>query len=137
MSQDNIDLPKVGTNTDGKAPSMTIPKSDPPKKLVSNYVIEGKGDVVKDSDSVVVNYIASIWKDGKEFDSTYKQGKPANFPIGQLTFKGLKEGLAGKKVGSRVLIVPPAGLSPSATRSSRASRRTPRWSSPWTFSATM
>ncbi|MDG4860201.1 FKBP-type peptidyl-prolyl cis-trans isomerase [Streptomyces sp. T-3] len=109
VSQDNIDLPKVGTNLDGKAPSLTIPtKSDPPKKLVSNYVIEGKGDVVKDSDTVIANYVASVWKDGKEFDSTYKQGgKPANFPIGQLTFKGLKEGLSGKKVGSRVLIVAP------------------------------
>ncbi|MFF0435913.1 FKBP-type peptidyl-prolyl cis-trans isomerase [Streptomyces sp. NPDC004327] len=107
VAQDDKDLPKVGTNTDGKQPSLTIPKVAPPTKLVSNYVLESKGEVVKDTDTVVVNYVAALWKDGKVFDSTYVQGKPANFPLGQLTLKGLKDGIAGKKVGSRVLIVAP------------------------------
>ncbi|NEE45463.1 FKBP-type peptidyl-prolyl cis-trans isomerase, partial [Streptomyces sp. SID8455] len=56
VAQDNIDLPKVGTNDDGKAPKVTIPKSDPPKKLASNYILESDGEVIKESDSVVVNY---------------------------------------------------------------------------------
>ncbi|MGW0119340.1 FKBP-type peptidyl-prolyl cis-trans isomerase [Streptomyces sp. NPDC003327] len=107
VAQENKDLPKVGTNTDGKAPSLTIPKVDPPTKLVSNYVIESKGEVVKNTDTVVVNYVAALWKDGKVFDSTYERGKPENFPLAQLTLKGLKDGLVGKKVGSRVLIVAP------------------------------
>lgn len=103
-----MDLPKVGTNTDGKAPSLTVPsKVDPPKKLVSNYVLESKGDVVKETDSVVVNYVAKLWKDGKEFDNTYKTGKTATFPLAQVTLKGLKDGLIGKKIGSRVLLVVP------------------------------
>ncbi|MEU7020834.1 FKBP-type peptidyl-prolyl cis-trans isomerase [Streptomyces sp. NPDC046203] len=107
VAQDDKDLPKVGTNTDGKAPSLTVPKVDAPTKLVSNYVLESKGEVVKATDTVVVNYVAALWKDGKVFDSTYTAGKPANFPLGQLTLKGLKDGLVGKKVGSRVLIVAP------------------------------
>lgn len=107
VAQDNIALPKVGTNTDGKAPTVTIPKTDPPKKLVSNYILESKGDVIKDTDSVVVNYVALLWKDSKEFDSTYKVGKTQTFPLGQVTLKGLKNGLVGKKVGSRVLLVVP------------------------------
>lgn len=107
VAQENKDLPKVGTNTDGKAPSLTIPKVDPPTKLVSNYILESKGEAVKATDTVVVNYVASIWKDGKVFDSTYQAGKPANFPLANLTLKGLKDGLVGKKVGSRVLIVAP------------------------------
>lgn len=108
VAQDNIDLPKVGTETDGKAPSLTIPsKVDPPKKLVSNYVLESKGDVVKDTDTVVVNYVAKLWKDGKEFDNTYTTGKTATFPLAQVTLKGLKDGMVGKKVGSRVLLVVP------------------------------
>ncbi|WP_406380290.1 FKBP-type peptidyl-prolyl cis-trans isomerase [Streptomyces sp. NBC_01618] len=108
VAQDNIDLPKVGTNTDGKAPKVTIPtKSDPPKKLVSNYILESKGDVVKDTDSVVVNYVALLWKDGKTFDSTYSTGKTQTFPLAQVTLKGLKNGLVGKKIGSRVLLVIP------------------------------
>ncbi|MDV9187610.1 FKBP-type peptidyl-prolyl cis-trans isomerase [Streptomyces sp. SR27] len=107
VAQDNKDLPKVGTNTDGKAPTLTVPKVDPPTKLVSNYVLESKGEAVKATDTVVVNYVAALWKDGKVFDSTYTTGKPANFPLEQLTLKGLKDGLVGKKIGSRVLIVAP------------------------------
>ncbi|MFG2331959.1 FKBP-type peptidyl-prolyl cis-trans isomerase [Streptomyces sp. NPDC048604] len=110
VAQDNKDLPKVGVNTDGKEPSVTVPKVDPPTKLVSNYVIEGKGEAVKDSDTVVVNYVALLWKDGKKFDSTYDMGKTANFPLPQLTLKGLKDGMVGKKIGSRVLIVAPPNM---------------------------
>ncbi|MFE3514422.1 FKBP-type peptidyl-prolyl cis-trans isomerase [Streptomyces sp. NPDC059166] len=107
VAQDDAGLPKVGTNTDGKAPSVEIPKSDPPKKLVSNYVLESKGEVVKDTDSVVVNYVGQLWKGGKVFDSTYQTGKTQTFPLAQVTLKGLKTGLVGKKVGSRVLLVIP------------------------------
>ncbi|WP_329452158.1 FKBP-type peptidyl-prolyl cis-trans isomerase [Streptomyces sp. NBC_01724] len=108
VAQDNVDLPKVGANTDGKAPSVKIPeKTDPPKKLVSNYVLESNGEVIKETDSVVVNYVGLLWKDGKTFDSTYAQGKTQTFPLAQVTLKGLKNGLIGKKIGSRVLLVIP------------------------------
>ncbi|MFD9498509.1 FKBP-type peptidyl-prolyl cis-trans isomerase [Streptomyces sp. NPDC060035] len=107
VAQDNIDLPKVGTNTDGKAPTVTFPKGNPPKKLVSNYILESDGDVIKETDSIVVNYEAFLWKGGKKFDSTYDTGKTATFPLAQITVKGLKNGLVGKKVGSRVLLVIP------------------------------
>ncbi|QNE78328.1 FKBP-type peptidyl-prolyl cis-trans isomerase [Streptomyces finlayi] len=107
VAQDNIDLPKVGTKTDGKAPTVTIPKSDPPKKLVSSYVLESDGEVIKESDSVVVNYVGLLWKGSKPFDSTYQTGKTATFPLAQITLKGLKDGLVDKKVGSRVLLVIP------------------------------
>ncbi|WP_406388831.1 FKBP-type peptidyl-prolyl cis-trans isomerase [Streptomyces sp. NBC_00887] len=107
VAQDNIDLPKVGTNTDGKAPKVTFPKGNPPKKLVSHYILESDGDVIKETDSLVVNYEAYLWKGGKKFDSTYDTGKTATFPLAQITVKGLKNGLVGKKVGSRVLLVIP------------------------------
>ncbi|MGC9537974.1 FKBP-type peptidyl-prolyl cis-trans isomerase [Streptomyces sp. UG1] len=108
VAQDNIDLPKVGTNTDGRAPEVTVPKdTDPPKKLVSNYVLESDGAAVKDTDTVVVNYVALLWEGGKKFDSTYDTGKTATFPLDQMAIKGLKNGLVGKKAGSRVLLVLP------------------------------
>ncbi|QOV39471.1 FKBP-type peptidyl-prolyl cis-trans isomerase [Streptomyces ferrugineus] len=108
VAQDSTDLPKVGTNTDGKAPEVTMPKdTDPPKKLVSNYVLESDGAVVKGTDSVVVNYVALLWEGGKKFDSTYQRGKTETFALDQMAIKGLKNGLAGKKAGSRVLLVLP------------------------------
>lgn len=107
VAQDNIDLPKVGTNADGKAPSVTVPKSDPPKKLVSNYILEGTGAELTAKDTVVVHYEALLWAGGKKFDSTYDAGKTQSFPLDQVTLKGLKDGLVGKKIGSRVLLVIP------------------------------
>ncbi|MFC9733200.1 FKBP-type peptidyl-prolyl cis-trans isomerase [Streptomyces roseolus] len=108
VAQENKDLPKVGTNTDGKAPSLTVPKTDAPTKLVSNYVIEGKGEAVKATDTLTVQYQGVLWKDGKKFDSSYDRGAPATFPLANV-IKGWSKGLEGKKVGSRVmLVVPPA-----------------------------
>ncbi|MGW1890890.1 FKBP-type peptidyl-prolyl cis-trans isomerase [Streptomyces sp. NPDC002004] len=106
VAQDNIDLPKVGTNTDGKAPSVDVPKKSAPTKVVSTYVIEGDGPVVKPTDQLLVQYKGVLWADGKEFDSTYKRGQLASFSLQQVV-KGWQEGLAGKKVGSRVLVVVP------------------------------
>ncbi|NEC47185.1 FKBP-type peptidyl-prolyl cis-trans isomerase [Actinospica acidiphila] len=109
VAQDNIDLPKVGTNTDGKAPSIEVPDSDAPKKLVANYVIEGDGEKVGAEDSVLVQYKGVLWDGGKEFDSTYGRGQLTSFSLQQVV-KGWAQGLTGKKVGSRVLIVIPPKL---------------------------
>jgi peptidylprolyl isomerase len=109
VAQDNVDLPKVGTNTDGKAPSLEIPKTDPPKKLVANYVLEGDGDELAAESTVLVQYKGVQWSDGKEFDSTYAKKQLVSFSLQQVV-KGWSQGLTGKKVGSRVLIVIPPDL---------------------------
>ncbi|MFF4822402.1 FKBP-type peptidyl-prolyl cis-trans isomerase [Streptomyces sp. NPDC001312] len=109
VAQDNADLPKVGTNTDGAAPSVTVPKTAAPKKLVADYVIEGDGPVVKPQNTVLVQYKGVLWDGGKEFDSTYKRDALTSFSLQQVV-KGWADGLAGKKVGSRVLIVVPPAL---------------------------
>ncbi|MEU9235484.1 FKBP-type peptidyl-prolyl cis-trans isomerase [Streptomyces subrutilus] len=111
VAQENKDLPKVGTNTDGKEVSVTVPKDTAePGKLVSNYVLEGDGAVVKDTDNVVVKFNGKTWKDDKAFESTYTSDTTVTWPMEQLSVKGLKEGLLGKKVGSRVLLVIPPDL---------------------------
>ncbi|MER5430382.1 FKBP-type peptidyl-prolyl cis-trans isomerase [Streptomyces sp. NPDC002588] len=109
VAQSDPKLPKVGTNTDGKAPSVEIPKADPPSKLVSNYVIEGDGDAVAADDSVLVQYEGVVWDTGKEFDSTYSRKSLTSFSLQQVV-KGWAQGLTGKKVGSRVVIVIPPSL---------------------------
>ncbi|MET9379576.1 FKBP-type peptidyl-prolyl cis-trans isomerase [Streptomyces sp. NPDC002928] len=109
VAQDDADLPKVGTNTDGGAPSIEVPKVDPPTKLVANYVIEGAGDEVGAEDSVLVQYKGVLWDSGKEFDSTYGRKALTSFGLSQVV-KGWAQGLTGKKVGSRVLIVVPPDL---------------------------
>ncbi|MBQ1000610.1 FKBP-type peptidyl-prolyl cis-trans isomerase [Streptomyces nigra] len=109
VAQDDADLPKVGTNTDGKAPSIEVPKTDPPKKLVANYILEGDGDEVAAENTVLVQYKGVQWDTGKEFDSSYAAKQLVSFPLAQVV-KGWSQGLTGKKVGSRVLIVIPPEL---------------------------
>ncbi|MEU0942204.1 FKBP-type peptidyl-prolyl cis-trans isomerase [Streptomyces canus] len=107
VAQGDAKLPKVGTNTDGKAPSIEIPKADAPTKLVSEYVIEGDGDKVAADSTLLVQYKGVVWNTGKEFDSTYSRKQLASFSLQQVV-KGWAQGLTGKKVGSRVLIsIPP------------------------------
>ncbi|MET9762994.1 FKBP-type peptidyl-prolyl cis-trans isomerase [Streptomyces sp. NPDC006372] len=108
-AQDDADLPKVGTNTDGKAPSIEVPKADAPTKLVAEYVLEGDGEKVAADDSVLVQYKGVLWDGGKEFDSSYANKQLVSFSLQQVV-KGWAQGLTGKKVGSRVLIVIPPKL---------------------------
>jgi peptidylprolyl isomerase len=109
VAQNNPDLPKVGANTDGKAPSISVPKAAAPENLVANYVIEGDGPVVKAENTVLVQYQGVLWDSGKEFDSTYQRNALTSFSLQQVV-KGWSQGLTGKKVGSRVLIVVPPAL---------------------------
>ncbi len=109
VAQDDADLPKVGTNTDGKAPSIEVPKATAPKKLVAEYVLEGDGEKVAADDSVLVQYKGVLWDGGKEFDSSYANKQLVSFSLQQVV-KGWAQGLTGKKVGSRVLIVIPPAL---------------------------
>ncbi|MFF4801925.1 FKBP-type peptidyl-prolyl cis-trans isomerase [Streptomyces sp. NPDC001351] len=109
VAQKDAALPKVGTNTDGAAPSIDVPKKAAPTKLVANYVIEGDGPVVGAQDTVLVQYKGVFWDSGKEFDSSYSRGALTSFGLQQVV-KGWGQGLTGKKVGSRVLIVVPPNL---------------------------
>lgn len=109
VAQTDAALPKVGTNTDGKAPSITVPKTKAPAKLVAQYVLEGDGPVVAAGDTLLLQYKGVLWTTGKEFDASYTHGQLAAFPLANL-IKGWQQGLAGKKVGSRVMLVTPPDL---------------------------
>ncbi|MFF8404960.1 FKBP-type peptidyl-prolyl cis-trans isomerase [Streptomyces sp. NPDC014846] len=112
VAQDDPALPKVATNTDGQVPKVTVPKSDPPKKLVSAYVLEGDGPELKADQTVLCQFQGLVWEGGKTFQRTYGSGRLSQFSLEQMeqTVKGLAQGLTGKKVGSRVLVVVPPEL---------------------------
>ncbi|AYN42210.1 FKBP-type peptidyl-prolyl cis-trans isomerase [Streptomyces dangxiongensis] len=112
VAQNDSALPKVATNTDGQVPKVTVPKSDPPKKLVSEYVLEGDGPELKADQTVLCQFQGLVWEGGKTFQRTYGSGRLSQFALEQMqqAVKGLAQGLTGKKVGSRVLIVVPPEL---------------------------
>jgi FKBP-type peptidyl-prolyl cis-trans isomerase FklB len=68
---------------------------------------EGTGKSPSPSDLVTVNYRGTLI-DGKEFDSSYKRGKPATFRLNGV-IKGWQEGLQLMKEGGQAeLVIPPS-----------------------------
>lgn len=93
-----------------KGPTITVPKTAAPTKLVNQLLVQGTGATIKAGQTVTVQYTGVTWSDGKVFDSSWTKGSPFSFPVGQgQVIKGWDTGLVGQKVGSRVLlVVPPA-----------------------------
>ncbi|MFI6684538.1 FKBP-type peptidyl-prolyl cis-trans isomerase [Streptomyces sp. NPDC050485] len=106
-------LPQIKADKD-EAATITVPKNDPPKTLVDQVLIEGKGAEVKSGQTVFMQYSGATWKPNegldkaKLFDTSWKTGAPFSTVIGQgQVIEGWDKGLVGKKVGSRVLLVIP------------------------------
>ncbi len=70
-----------------------------PSGLQYKVIKEGTGVKPKATDRVIVNYRGTTL-DGKEFDSSYKRGKPATFGLNQI-IKGWSEALKMMKTGSK------------------------------------
>lgn len=101
---DEGQLPTL-TFADGGAPEVAIPENEPSDDLVVKVLEEGDGDVLAETDTITANYTGWTW-DGEKFDSSFDRGEPATFPLtGVIT--GWTEGLAGQKVGSKVMLVIP------------------------------
>ncbi|HMD92974.1 MAG TPA: FKBP-type peptidyl-prolyl cis-trans isomerase [Trebonia sp.] len=102
-------LPKV-TATAGKAPTVTIPSTTPPKALQVKTLIKGTGPKVTKGQYIVVQYTGLNWRTKKVFDSSWSRSEPTAFNIGVgQVIKGWDTGIVGQTVGSRVLLViPPA-----------------------------
>ena len=69
---------------------------------------EGSGASPKETDTVVTNYRGTLL-DGTEFDSSYKRGEPASFPVNRV-IKGWTEALQMMKPGSKYQLFIPASL---------------------------
>ena len=69
---------------------------------------EGTGATPSANDTVVVNYRGTLLN-GREFDSSYKRGRPAEFQLDQV-IKCWTEGLQLMKVGGKAELDCPANL---------------------------
>ncbi|WP_328539695.1 FKBP-type peptidyl-prolyl cis-trans isomerase [Streptomyces sp. NBC_00344] len=109
-------LPQVKADKDAAA-TISVPKNDPPKTLTDKVLIQGDGATVKKGQTVYMQYSGAAWKlnQGKPtatlFDTSWKSGAPFATAIGAgQVIPGWDQGLVGKKVGSRVLLVIPPKL---------------------------
>ena len=76
--------------------------------LQYKVIKEGTGPQPKPTDSVVANYRGTLIN-GTEFDSSYKRGQPATFPLTGV-IKGWTEALQLMKVGSKYQLFVPSNL---------------------------
>lgn len=97
---------------DGEAFLAENKKKDGVKVTASGlqYIVEKEGSGVKPSatNTVVANYRGTLL-DGTEFDSSYKRGEPAEFPVDGL-IKGWTEALQLMSAGSKYKLFIPSEL---------------------------
>ena len=79
-----------------------------PSGMQYKIIKAGTGPKPTAADTVVCNYKGTLI-DGKEFDSSYKRGQPATFPVGGV-IKGWTEALQLMPVGSTWQLFIPADL---------------------------
>lgn len=79
-----------------------------PDGLQYKIIKQGKGKKPELTDVVVVNYAGTLI-DGTEFDSSYKRGEPATFPVGAV-IPGWVEVLQMMPVGSKWEVFIPSDL---------------------------
>lgn len=76
--------------------------------LVYRMLKEGKGASPSATDTVRVHY-RGTFTDGKEFDSSYSRGKPAEFPLNRV-IKCWTEGVQKIKVGGKAKLTCPSDI---------------------------
>ena len=79
-----------------------------PSGLVFRSLKEGTGASPQASDKVRVHY-RGTFADGKEFDSSYSRGQPAEFPLDRV-IKCWTEGVQLIKVGGKAKLTCPAAI---------------------------
>jgi peptidylprolyl isomerase len=100
----------VESTSTGKAkPELAVPKGPPPKRLVVNDIQEGTGAAVKMGDEVTIKWIGILYKNGREFGSSWHDRNTFTFRTGTgRVIPGWDRGMIGMKVGGRrKLTIPP------------------------------
>src|SRR5215213_7252454 len=93
----------------GEKPTIKVPGGDPPTELVIKDIKKGKGPKAAAGQTVSVQYVGALFKDGTVFDNSWDRGQPFDFALGGgQVIPGWDEGLVGmQKGGRRVLTIPP------------------------------
>lgn len=103
--------PSAGEADIDRKPKVPRGKGEPPTELVVQDLIAGDGKRAKAGDTVSVRYVGVLFENGKEFDSSWKNGgrQTFQFPLGGgQVIPGWDQGVVGMREGGRrKLIIPP------------------------------
>jgi peptidylprolyl isomerase len=120
-AQAGAGLPTVSGQPGSGNPTVTLPAGGkPPAGLVADVLVHGTGEVVASGQTLLMQYSGVDWNTGKNFDSSFTRKQAFSTVVGGgKVIKGWDEGLVGKHVGDRVLLVipPSLGYGPSGGQS--------------------
>jgi FKBP-type peptidyl-prolyl cis-trans isomerase len=106
--------PAPGEGDPNRKPKVAKGEGNPPSKLVVQDLIVGKGKRAKAGQTVAVQYAGVLFKNGKEFDASWKgsrRGPAFGFRLGEgQVIAGWDQGVQGMKVGGRRKLIVPADL---------------------------
>ncbi|WP_338703300.1 FKBP-type peptidyl-prolyl cis-trans isomerase [Streptomyces sp. Q6] len=90
-------------------PTVEVPEGDAPTELSFRDLVEGEGPEARPGRVVQIHYVGVTFASGREFDSSWEQGRPFKFAVGGgKAIKGMDRGVRGMKVGGRrEIVVPP------------------------------
>jgi peptidylprolyl isomerase len=90
-------------------PEIPKPSGSPPRRLVKEDIVKGKGPAAKPGDTLTVNYAGVTFSTGEEFDASWDRGQTYDVALGAgQVIKGWDRGLVGmRKGGRRILTIPP------------------------------
>ena len=104
QSEENMKAGKAYLEENAKKEGVVVTKSG----LQYKEITAGKGEIPKSTDKVKVHYKGTLI-DGTEFDSSYKRGQPATFPVTGV-IKGWVEALQLMNVGDKYQLAIPSEL---------------------------
>jgi peptidylprolyl isomerase len=90
-------------------PVIPKPTGSPPRRLVIEDIVKGKGRPAKRGDTVIANYVGMNFSNGQEFDASWDSGQPYPVQLGAGgVIQGWEQGLIGiRQGGRRKLTIPP------------------------------
>jgi len=107
VSPDSEGMPAVKYD-DAGVPTVTTPTTDAPTELTLAVLNEGDGAVVKEGDTVELEYTGVIWGTNTVFDTSWPTEGPASFATTDV-IPGFGASLVGQPVGTQlVVVIPPA-----------------------------
>jgi FKBP-type peptidyl-prolyl cis-trans isomerase len=104
--------PTAGEADINKKPTVPKGTGTAPTTLKAETLIAGSGAAIKNGQQATVQYVGVLFKNGKEFDTSWGKGKqPFAFTIGSAqVISGWDQGVLGMKVGERRRLTIPADL---------------------------
>lgn len=90
-------------------PVIDKPSGSPPRKLVVEDIVKGKGKAAQEGDTVSMQYVGVSFSNGEQFDASWDRGQPFSFQLGSgQVIGGWDKGIVGMKQGGRrKLTIPP------------------------------